>query len=437
MLRRMPDRHRVLATVLFTDIVGSTERAAEVGDAAWRQLMARHHSAVRREVRRFGGREQDSAGDGFFLAFDRPMAALRCAAAILAAVASLGMEERAAVHTGEVERMQGKLGGIAVHTAARMLAVASPGEVVVTATTRELVAGSGLRFTDRGPHTLKGLPEPIHLFALEAPESLVAAPTRPVGAAAPDLGRLGPWAARVAAVAVLAVAIAAVATRGIGNPGGGNGPVLGAATGSPPSRFPSFTSLPSTTAGISDTAANLPNWGPITPGRYLLASLRGGVIVTISDSYWSIGRDTGYWYASSYPDTRLWLVQEPPPSTAGCGSPKPSPGGSGGLYEDWIAWLTHDPRLLTSAPIRRLFGTTGGTEVDTRIVPARACPPLTGIDPHGGAKWTVIAESKLVRIYIIDSPEPFLVLLGAPTQQQLDAGAKEVDAMLTTLEFEP
>jgi pimeloyl-ACP methyl ester carboxylesterase len=158
---------RVLATVLFTDIVGATERVAALGDRAWHDLLDAHHELVRRELARFRGREIDIAGDGFLAAFDGPARATRCACAISDAVRSLGIEVRAGLHTGECEEMGDKLGGIAVHIGARIAALARPGEVLVSGTVRDLVAGSGLAFADRGAHTLKGVPGQWRLYAVE------------------------------------------------------------------------------------------------------------------------------------------------------------------------------------------------------------------------------------------------------------------------------
>ncbi len=160
-----PDR--VLATVLFTDIVAASERAAELGDSAWRELLERHHELVRRQLVRFRGREVDTAGDGFFASFDGPARAIRCASAIVEGVRELGLEVRAGLHTGECELMDGKVAGIAVHTGARVASQAQPGEVLVSSTVKDLVAGSGIRFQDRGRHDLKGVPGEWRLFAVD------------------------------------------------------------------------------------------------------------------------------------------------------------------------------------------------------------------------------------------------------------------------------
>jgi len=157
---------RVLATVLFTDIVGSTAKLAELGDRRWRELLAEHHTRVRRQLARFRGRELDTAGDGFFAAFDGPARAIRCAYAIINSVRDLGLEVRAGLHTGECEQLDGKVGGIAVHIGARVAAEARAGEVVVSRTVKDLVAGSGIDFRERGSAQLKGVPGKWQLFAV-------------------------------------------------------------------------------------------------------------------------------------------------------------------------------------------------------------------------------------------------------------------------------
>jgi pimeloyl-ACP methyl ester carboxylesterase len=163
--RRGAEADRVLATVLFTDIVGSTERAAELGDHRWRGVLEAHHALVRTELASFRGREVDTAGDGFLATFDGPARGIRCAQAICARVRQLGIDVRAGLHTGECELMDGDLGGIALHIGARVAAAAGPGEVLVSSTVKDLVAGSGIRFEDRGVHVLKGVPGEWRLFA--------------------------------------------------------------------------------------------------------------------------------------------------------------------------------------------------------------------------------------------------------------------------------
>lgn len=162
--RHAAEPDRVLATVMFVDIVRSTERAAEIGDRKWRNLLEAFYALVRRNLERHRGREIDTAGDGFFGTFDGPARAVRCAQGIGNEVSALGIAIRAGVHTGEVEVIDGKVGGIAVHIGARVAGEAGAGEVVVSSTVKDLVAGSGIRFEDRGLRTLKGVPGQWHLF---------------------------------------------------------------------------------------------------------------------------------------------------------------------------------------------------------------------------------------------------------------------------------
>jgi class 3 adenylate cyclase len=161
-----PEVDRVLATVLFTDIVGSTAKAVELGDRGWRQLLEQHHAAIRGELARFRGVELDTAGDGFFARFDGPARAIRCACAITESVRKFGLELRAGLHTGECELVDGKVAGIAVSIGARVAAQARPGEVLVSQTVKDLVAGSGLAFEDRGVSELKGVPGEWRLYAV-------------------------------------------------------------------------------------------------------------------------------------------------------------------------------------------------------------------------------------------------------------------------------
>ena len=163
--RSAPEPERVLATVMFTDIVGSTERAAELGDARWRELLSAHQAAVRRELMRFRGVEVKTLGDGCLATFDGPARAIRCGRGIAEAARSLGLGVRVGLHSGEVELMEDDLGGIAVHIAARVGALASGGEVLVSSTVKDLVAGSGIRFVDRGSQHLKGIADEWRLFA--------------------------------------------------------------------------------------------------------------------------------------------------------------------------------------------------------------------------------------------------------------------------------
>lgn len=157
---------RVLATVMFTDIVESTKRAAELGDRRWHALLEQHNDTVGRQLTRFRGQEVKSLGDGFLATFDGPARGVRCAAAIAENVRPLGISVRSGLHTGEIELKPNDIRGIAVHTAARVAGIAEPNETMVSSTVRDLVAGSGLHFRDRGLHELRGLPEELRLYSL-------------------------------------------------------------------------------------------------------------------------------------------------------------------------------------------------------------------------------------------------------------------------------
>lgn len=164
--RAEPEIDRILATILVTDIVGSTERAVEIGDRRWRDLLEEQRLVVRRELERYRGREIDTAGDGFLAMFDGPARAIRCACASIEGVKKLGIDVRAGLHTGEVELVDGGIAGIAVHIAARVASLAGPREILASSTVKDLVAGSGIAFTDRGTQVLKGVPEEWRLFSV-------------------------------------------------------------------------------------------------------------------------------------------------------------------------------------------------------------------------------------------------------------------------------
>jgi len=155
----------MLATILFTDVVGSTAKAVELGDRAWREVLERHHATIRLQLARYRGVELDTAGDGFFASFDGPARAIHCAQAITESVRQLGIDVRAGVHAGECELIDRKITGIAVHIGARVAAQARPGEVLVSQTVKDLVAGSGIHFQDRGAAQLKGIPGEWRLYA--------------------------------------------------------------------------------------------------------------------------------------------------------------------------------------------------------------------------------------------------------------------------------
>jgi class 3 adenylate cyclase len=165
--RRHPEPVRVLATIMFTDIVGSTQRVAEVGDARWRELLGNFYAVLRKELTAFRGHEVSTAGDGLLATFDGPARAIRCARSMQEKIRPLGLQVRTGLHTGECELIDDDIGGIAVHIAARVAALAQPSEVLVSSTVRDLVAGSGIEFVDRGAHNLKGVPGDWRLFVVQ------------------------------------------------------------------------------------------------------------------------------------------------------------------------------------------------------------------------------------------------------------------------------
>jgi YVTN family beta-propeller protein len=213
MPRNAPPKKRLLTTVLFTDIVGSTQRATELGDRRWRQLLTSHHNIVRKALKRHGGREIDTAGDGFFATFDQPSDAIDCGMELIGSLKRAGIDIRAGVHMGEVETMGKTFGGIAVHVGARVMSQAGAGQLFVSNTVRDLMAGSDLQFADAGVHELKGVTQQMHLFAVRIPET--AAEDEPREPESPDEGRSRRrrWLVAAALVTVLAVVAAFILLR--------------------------------------------------------------------------------------------------------------------------------------------------------------------------------------------------------------------------------
>ena len=230
MIRRSRSVSRLLATVMFTDIVQSTELAAEIGDRAWKQLVSRHNAVIRRELKRYRGRELDTAGDGFFTLFESPGEAIACAASIIAALRPLGIVIRTGIHTGETEVMGSKVSGIAVHVAARVLSQAQPGQILVTGTVRDIASGSGIEFEDRGAHQLKGVPGTWHLYALAAlPHPVEADATADDELTSPrrEVRSALPWVLFGAAALAVGVGTALAATSERGEPELGPNTIVG------------------------------------------------------------------------------------------------------------------------------------------------------------------------------------------------------------------
>ena len=206
---------RGLGAVLFTDIVGSTTIAAEMGNSRWGELVSRHHRLIRREIRRFGGREQDTAGDGFFVTFERPIDAIRCAVASTEAVRALGIEIRAGVGFGQLELVEGKAGGLIVNTAARVMSVAGAGEVLVPAAVKDLVPGTGITFDDHGTHHLKGIEGELRLFRVAEVDGRPSAEPLDTEEAAERRAAIAPMTSRRAGLVVGGLAAGVIALLGI------------------------------------------------------------------------------------------------------------------------------------------------------------------------------------------------------------------------------
>jgi class 3 adenylate cyclase len=230
-----PRRESVLATILFTDIVGSSDVIAELGDRRWRILVSRHNGLVRRELRRFGGKELDTAGDGFFVSFENPGNAIRCAAAVVEAVQHLGIDVRIGLHLGQAEILGRKLGGASVHIGARVMALAGPAEVWVTGVLKDVLPAPDFRFEDRGSRTLKGVPGEWRVYRVVAVERPLPDPLDPAVAAERRAAVHAPplWRRRYVPVAA---ALAVIAAGVIG--------ALLAAQGSPPSPGPTPAGQP-------------------------------------------------------------------------------------------------------------------------------------------------------------------------------------------------
>jgi class 3 adenylate cyclase/DNA-binding beta-propeller fold protein YncE len=288
-----PRRESVLATVLFTDIVGSSELAAELGDRRWKVLLSLHHATVRRELRRFDGRELDTAGDGFFASFANPGNAVRCAGSIVGAVQDLGIDVRTGLHLGQAEIVGRKLGGAAVHIGARTMAQAGPAEVLVTGGLKDVLPPSDFTFQDRGMHTLKGVPGEWHLYRLASLDRPLPGPLDPEVAASRRAVVQAPpmWRRRyvpVAAVATAAVIAAVTIVAILDRPGS---PALAPSKSAPPGLPPHALLLLDPRTGkvrsilaigdpepLPPPAAGSGRWAG--PGQRALAAGEGSIWVT-------------------------------------------------------------------------------------------------------------------------------------------------------------
>ena len=453
-------QRRLTRTVLFTDIVGSTETAAQLGDQRWRGTLAQHHAVVRRELRRFHGREVDTAGDGFFAVFESPTEAVRCAAAVAPAVRRIGLDVRVGIHTGDVETSREKVSGIAVHIGARLMALAGPGEVLVSGTVRDLVAGSGDEFIDRGRHELKGVPGTWQVLSLVLPELAepAAIAVAEEGAEPRVSGRLriGLLGAGLAGVGLLAVAwIAITLSRG-------SAPLALATTtpteqaGSSPSATPPATALPRPLPGTR--ALSLPGelQADVTysPMRFIPAFTLRGV-----SSWWSAedraeiaafvqgpnepGQATINGTRAAGDVLILWIFRPDRLIPIGGGEPIPVPSGLG-----LATWLESRSDLDLSSPSPVSIGGFPGTRLEATIGAGATlndkhainlmCWSLSECFWNGYAGGTIgLGSSDKIEILVL-SVRGDLVVIAATAASAIwpDERAK-VDQLLAGLTFVP
>jgi class 3 adenylate cyclase len=417
-------RQRDLRTVLFTDIVGSTEEAARIGDRAWAAVLARHHSLVRAALRRTDGREEDTAGDGFFATFARPTDALACASEIERDVATLGLTVRVGLHAGEVEHQDGKAAGITVHVAARLMAAAGPGEVLASATVRELAAGAGWSFADRGLLELKGLAEPVHAYALDLGVAPPGAGTRTDGR------RIATAPARAVLALTGLVMLVVVAVVGVRLLVGSAGP------GASPSPVALGTTLPLGLASspVSSLGASLsPDLLSPAPAQYELVP---GLSVDI-DPGWQ-ETDFGLERQTS-PEDRISIFTDFEPTNDPCGN-NPGPSLGADPETQFVAWARANKGLSLRPPggVLRHFGDLATTEFDVSVVPAFACsytsPLSVALTPSN--EHSVLDVGTRVRFEVSSLDDRIILfLIQAPSEAEFNVFDAEAEQVLSTLKI--
>ncbi|MFI5260999.1 MAG: adenylate/guanylate cyclase domain-containing protein [Candidatus Limnocylindrales bacterium] len=435
---------RDLRTVLFTDIVGSTEQAAQLGDRAWGQLLARHHAVVRAALKATGGHEMDTAGDGFFATFARPTDALACARAIVAGVAALGLAVRVGVHAGEVETREGKAGGLTVLVAARLMAAAGSDEVLVSATVRDLAGGAGWSFADRGQLTLKGLAEPVHAYALDLAAAAPALATGRVGLGAAIADRAGSrW---LIGAAVVVVVVVVTLAGGAGHPAATPTTVAGASPSAMLSPTPSSAPSPSA-AVIAAFGVGFPAPVPIAPGQYRAVALRGSPTLTIADEGWSVSASNHINLSlarTTSPEDRFAIYWPTNLATDLCASKAPVAIGPDPEAQ-FLAWLRTATGLRLSPPRIRQFGDLGTTEYDISIIDAAACqttdPISVSITPCTAplTDACIALDSGVRQRLEVSSRDSklILILIEAPSAAEFDTLAPLAEKILSTLTFPP
>ena len=442
---------RTLTTVLFTDIVASTERATLVGDRRFAELIERHHRIVRQQLKRHGGREVDTAGDGFFIAFTQPDHAIACALNVAMAVQALGIQIRAGIHVGETERLGRRVGGIAVHLGARVLSAAQPGQVVVTSTVRELARGSQFEFEDLGMHGLKGIPDPVRLYAAriraDVPVMTTGSSPRHLlgslrNSALVFLGALITVGALVLAAIVVAdpTGDGAEGDPGVANLASGRPSSTGVTTrpAESPSGTPGVVTLDLTSAGSSG-AIELPE------GEYAFRHLRPRVTFAVEDVGW-------YAYVDDV-DAGGLLLDNP--------SSPPGLDLVGGVAFGFVQLVfddpcnVADPVLLDTAPnaliewlrAHALLTTSGarpvniggysGLEVDVSLS-APGCRGATQLDlfPVAETRFHVDAGDRL-RVIVVNLPSRPLAILVQLSPDADENVAATIERLLASLEIDP
>lgn len=428
--------------MLFTDIVASTARAEALGDAAWGEVLRRHRVMVRAALRRYAGNEMDTAGDGFFATFSRPTDALACGAAIVREAAALDLHVRVGVHVGEVDLQDGKAGGIALHVAARLMGAAQPDEVLVSATVRELAAGSGFTFADQGVLTLKGLAEPVHAYglALESATSASTALARPnVATRRANL----PLAGVGGALAIAALLVGTYLVAGGHGPGAAATSPSGTAGASPSEAAgaPSLTMSPWTAEGPENGFVGIDAGGDreIAPGRYVIFGFRRPLSLTLGAG-WSrpqYALTYGLLQRSDSPNSQIhvdWLKVLPDDPCAQGTTPLPADAPEA----RYASWLQHTPALQVSPFVTRYFGSLNITQTDVSVVAANACPftdPPSVLLGNHGEGWTADIH------YRIDFTTLDGLLLrleiAAPAGPEFQAFDPVAESVLTTAEVGP
>jgi class 3 adenylate cyclase len=426
---------RDLRTVLFSDIVGSTEEAARLGDRAWAAVLARHHSVVRAALRRTEGHEEDTAGDGFFATFARPTDALAAAAEIVREVATLGLSVRVGLHAGEVEHQDGKATGITVHVAARLMAAAGAGEVLASATVRELTAGAGWSFADRGSLELKGLAEPVHAYALDLGAGTALAPG----------GRRSRFVVGPLPVFLAAAALVVVALVGLRLVGGSAGPAASPSPVALGSTLPaSLARSPGATLGASPSPDALPfvvSGSELTPGFYVANTLSGSPTLTIADPGWRVTFPGLALVRQTSPEDQLTFDNVPSLATDPCGF-KPGIVLGGNSETQFVAWAQANRGLKLSPSTGRVrqFGTLTTTEFNVSLVDKYACsltssPSVAIQDGPGGLSLT---QGLRVRIEVASAQGQFLlIIISTPSDADFDAFDALAEKLLSTLNFPP